>query len=69
MDPEKAHARAVTEARLEIERHERELQQSGSRPPEVRRYLLKRLEIARKRLQRLLNGAGPFGLLLLSFCA
>jgi hypothetical protein len=45
-------ARALTEARHEIARLERELQQSVSRPPEERRYLLKRLELARSRLQR-----------------
>jgi CHASE3 domain sensor protein len=54
MDGESEYASALTEARLEIDRIERELQQSGARPPEVRRYLITRLELARRRVQRLL---------------
>jgi hypothetical protein len=65
MNRQNDHARALAEARREIDRFERELQQSGSRPPEVRRYLTTRLELARKRVQRLVEGPASALLLLL----
>ena len=67
MDRQNDHARALAEAHRDVDRLERELQQSGSRPPEVRRYLITRLELARKRVQRLVEGPAS-GLLLLLAC-
>jgi hypothetical protein len=59
--------RALAEARLEVERREWELAvRSGSRSVHEARFLVQRLELARKRVQRLLAGPTATELLMLA---
>jgi hypothetical protein len=65
MEHEPEHDRALTEARLEVDRLQRELAvRTGHASRGELQFLVKRLELARKRLLRLLDGTKS-GLLLL----
>jgi hypothetical protein len=68
MEPdERERARALIEARLEVESLERALatRSSESAPAAELRYLVKRLGRARQRVRSLLGDGTSFGLLLL----
>jgi hypothetical protein len=66
-DRQNAHGRALTEARLEVESLERKLatRSSDSAPAEELRYLMKRLELAPRRVRSLVADGPTLGLLLL----
>jgi len=64
---ERERSRALTEARLEVERFERALgtRSSESASAEELRYLVKRLELARQKVRSLLGDGTTLGVLLL----